>query len=305
MTADSSREIDVSIVLVGLNARDFIKQCIESCAAAEWRDRTYEVIYVDNGSTDGSVAMIEENFPNVKLIDNGENLGYCIAANQGAAISSGRYYFFLNDDTIVLDDAIALLVDFMDAEPGAACVGSRLLNHDYTDQWSGRRFPSMLNGLFGRRGFLTRIFPNAPPVVKYLYKDRINQSEPFVADWVSAAAMLIRPANFEAVGGFAEDYYYWHEPVICDRLRRRTGGEIYLHPRSRIVHFEGHGSGKRPYQMRRKLIIDFHSGAYRCYVEHHELGKLNPLRWLAAAALSTRTVLLLAGHKLESLIGAD
>jgi GT2 family glycosyltransferase len=291
---------DVSIVLVGLNACDFIRQCVQSVYAATWRELRYEVIYVDNGSRDGTMAMLRAEFPQVRTLENGANLGFCKAANQGADMAHGRHFFFLNDDTVVQDDAIALLVEFLDVRSDAAAVGSRLLNHDFTDQWSGRRFPSLLNGIFGRRSFLSRLFPDAPPVVRYLYKDRINQAEPFEVDWVSAAAMMVRRSAFAAVGGFAEDYYYWHEPVICDRLRR-AGGEIYLHPRSRIVHFEGHGSGKRPYKMRRNLIIDFHRGAYRCYCEHHNLASLHPMRWVAGTALALRAVMLVTRNRLESL----
>ena len=96
------------------------------------------------------------------------------------------------------------------------------------------------------------------------------------------------------VGGFAEDYYYWHEAVICDRVRRK-GKHVYLHPRSIIIHHEGKGSGTRPYAARKWHILDFHRAAYRCYCEHYGLKWFSLRRWFAALALTIRAASLLAG----------
>ena len=288
---------DISVILVGLNACKFILECVDSLNKADWPDCSYEVIYVDNGSRDNTLEMLRQNHPEVKLLANPTNLGYCIAANQGARISSGRYYFFLNDDTIVLDDAIAMLMRFLQQTPQAGVVGSRLLNLDRTDQWSGRKFPSMLNAVFGRRSWLSRVFPGFKPLTDYLCQEQLQNDTPFVADWVSAAALMVSREIFNRVGGFAEDYYYWHEAVFCDRIRD-SGKEIYLHPLSKIVHYEGKGSGARPYPVRKWHIIDFHRGAYRCYCEHYHLSRANPQRWFAAIALGARATLLLLGNKL-------
>lgn len=287
---------DVAVILVGLNACAYIKQCITSLGQATWRQCTYEVIYVDNGSTDASVSMVQDCFPEVRILANPTNLGFCRAANQGAQLAHSRYYFFLNDDTIVQDDAIALLVECMDQTPEAGTVGSRLLNPDGTDQWSGRRFPSLANALlFGRRSFLSRLFPHARSLVRYLYKDQIQGTDPFVVDWVSAAAQLVRAETFQQIGGYAEDYYYWHEAIFCDRIRK-AARTVLLHPRSKIVHFEGQGSGKRPYKVRQWHVRNFHKGAYHCYCEHYNLSLLSPWRWLAATFLSTRALALLAAN---------
>lgn len=292
--------VDVSVVLVGLNAREFICGCIESLHAARWPDCRYEIIYVDNGSHDDSLAAIAQRFgTDVRVIANPDNRGYCPAANQGARIARGRYLFFLNDDTIVLDDAIAQLCRTLRAHPEAAVAGSRLLNLDRSDQWSGRRFPTFWSALLGRRSWLTRILPNAGPVRDYLCKQEVAAGLAFEVDWVSAAALLVSQEDYWAVGGFAEDYYYWHEAVFCDRIRER-GKRVLLDPGSRIVHYEGKGSGARPYRVRRWHIVDFHRGAFRCYCEHYRLAPLNPLRWMVAGALATRAVLLLTLNRLST-----
>jgi len=291
-----SEQNDISIILVGLNASDFIRECIESLNKANWLDKSYEIIYVDNDSSDDSIAMCKKNFPEVRLIENPGNYGFCKAANQGADISNSRYYYFLNDDTIVIDDAIAMLVDYLDTSSEIGVVGSRLLNTDMTDQWSGRRFPTPLNAILGRRSYLSKLLPNVKVLSDYLYRDKVNKGIPFSADWVSAAALMVRKDDFHAIGGFAEDYYYWHEAIFCDRIRK-IGKSVYLHPQSKIIHYEGKGSGKRPYKVRKWHIIDFHQGAYRCYCEHYNLGLISMRRWFAASTLFTRALLLLASNK--------
>ena len=298
MTQAESR--DVAVVIVGRNAREYVRECLESLAAAMWRDVTRETVYVDNESTDGTVEMVAERFPYVRRIVNDANIGFCKAANQGARAADARHYMFINDDTVVLDDAIALLVEYMDAHPEVVTAGSRLLNTDGTEQWSGRRFPRIADAIVGRRSPLARLFPNARGLREYLCKDQLESGEPFDVDWVSAAGQIVRRDAFWRAGGYAEDYYYWHEAVFCDRLRA-AGGRVVLHPLSRIVHHEGKGSGARPFKVQRFHILDFHRGAFRCYCEHHRLGRLHPMRWLAAAALTARAACLLGAAGVASL----
>jgi len=291
-------EADIAVILVGLNACEYIAQCLHSQAEAEWHDYTHVTVYVDNGSTDGSVDMVRKDFPDVIVQVNKQNIGYCPAANQGARLVQCRYLMFINDDTIVLDDAIAVLAEVLDEKQGLACVGARLLYPDMTDQWSGRSFPSAMNAIFGRRSILHRILPRAGPLVRYLRKSELEVGKPFRVDWVSAAGVMFRHEDFFAVNGFAEDYYYWHEAVIAKRLLEQ-GRLTYLHPGARIIHFEGKGSGVRPYEVRKFHIINFHQGAFRFYCEHHRLGPLNPLCWLAAIGLTCRALTLLALNRIS------
>lgn len=291
---------DVSIVIVGLNARDYVRQSIQSMETADWGHYTYEVVYVDNGSKDGSPEMVTEQFPSAVVIVNSSNLGFCKAANQGARRSRGRHLYFINDDTIVRGDAISLLVEYLDTHPDAGTVGSRLLYPDGREQFSGRRFPALVNGIWGRRSILTKVFPSAPWVKDYLYSDRLGESDAFDVDWVSAAGQIVRRDVFEKIGGYAEDYYYWHEAVFCDRIVA-TGKRVLLHPRSTIIHFEGQGSGtRRTFKAQRFHIVDFHTGAFRCYCEHHRLSIVHPSRYVAAVALTTRAACLLAAAGLRT-----
>ena len=136
--------IDVSIIVVAWNVRDFLCNCLRS-TYEQTIGINFEVIYVDNASTDGSVEMVNQKFPQVKIIKNNENKGFIAANNQGIEIARGRYILLLNSDTVVLDNAIAKTVKFADKHPEAAAVGCKVLNPDRTLQRSCFMSHSILN----------------------------------------------------------------------------------------------------------------------------------------------------------------
>ncbi len=290
--------VDVSLIAISLNSRGFLRDCIASLRRAQWRQTTWELIVVDNASTDGTPAVLAADYTDVRVIANSENRGFCAAGNQGAGIARGRHLLFLNDDTLVLDDAIATIVEWADVT-GVAMVGSRLLNTDGSEQFSGRRFTTPAAALFGRKSWLTWLFPGAPWARAYLLSDHVTGAEPYPVDWLSAAAMMVRRDVFEEVGGLAEDFYYFHEQVFCARVKR-AGHGVYLHPGSRIIHHEGAGSGVRTRRVRRRHILAFHSAALRWFALHHGLGTWHPVRQAAAVALHGRAWLLVALDALKT-----
>lgn len=291
----------MAVVIVGMNAREFVRGCFRSLEHGEWGSYTRELIYVDNGSKDGSVAMVRQQFPSVRVIENDSNLGYCPAANQGARLANSRYLLFLNDDTEIVGSAIPTLLDYMVSHPDVATAGARLIFPDGAEQWSGRRFPNFLSSLTGRRSWLAKALPSTPTVRSYLCKDEVLRGEPFECDWVSAAGQIFRTEDFWAVGGFAEDYYYWHEMVQCLRIKRR-GRQVALVPAATIVHYEGQGSGPRPFARQKFHIVDFHRGAFRAYLEHQRIGALHPRAVIAGTALLVRAVTLLAAARVRTLV---
>src|SRR5580765_6079884 len=191
---------DVAVIVLGRNARDYVEGSLASLERAQWNGLSRELVYVDNGSTDGTVENVRAKFPTVTVFAHPTNLGFCKACNDAARNTPARYYLFLNDDTVVLDDAVPLLVEHLDSHPEIGSIGSRLLNPDMSDQWSGRSFPTLGNALLGRRSLLARYFPNAPVLRRYLHKDKTSAGEPYEVDWVSAAAQMIRSDTFHRVG---------------------------------------------------------------------------------------------------------
>ncbi|MEP3639482.1 MAG: glycosyltransferase family 2 protein [Paracoccaceae bacterium] len=293
---------DLSVIVVGLNASEFVDQCWRTVKSdGGSADFEMELIYVDNGSTDNTLEVLGNTHPDVIVIENDSNLGFCKAANQGARIAKSDMLCFINDDVIIMDGALERLTQYVRDTPKIGVAGARLLNVDKTDQWSGRRFPTILNGLFARRSPIAKFAPNAGPLRRYLYRDEIKAGVPFEADWVSAAGMVTPADVFFDVGCFDESYYYWHEAVFCDRIAR-AGYKVVLHTDAKIVHYEGFGSGKRDPAKQRWHIRDFHLGAFRCYLEHHQVGEFAPRALMARCLLSLRKLLLLGiSHASERL----
>jgi len=152
--------------------------------------------------------------------------------------------------------------------------------------------------LFGRKSVLTRLFPSAPWARNYLLSDRVNDPDPYEVDWLSAAAMMSRREAYFEVGGLAEDFYYFHEQVIAKRMIEKNW-KSYLHPQSKIIHYEGVGSGVRTKRVRRRHIEAFHRAAHRWFAFHHNLSPLHPLQVLSGILLAGRAGFLMAAETLK------
>ncbi len=291
--------VDISVVIVGLNTRRLLANCLQSLRASDWGGYSHEIIYVDNASRDDSVAMVRRDFPEVRVVANEANRHFCPAANQGSQIAEGRFLLHLNNDTEVDPDAIAKMAYFLEQEPGAAVVGCRLLNPDRTDQWSARRFPEWYNAILGRRSLLSRLAPDSQVIRRYLFKNELEAGVPFRVDWTGTPCLLVRREDFFSVGGFPENFYYWHESVFCFRLSR-LGRQTWIEPAAQVRHFEGQGGGKRSYAVRRWHILDFSRGAYRFHCERRGLSPWNPSSLITAASLSLRAAVLLTALWLKS-----
>jgi N-acetylglucosaminyl-diphospho-decaprenol L-rhamnosyltransferase len=283
---------DTAIILVGYNSLRFTRDCLRSIEAHPPAPYSIETIYVDNNSADGSVEMVRREFPSVRVIANRENVGFCGACNQGARVSTARYLYLLNNDTVLSPNTLAPLIRFLDDTPRAGAAGNRLLNADGSEQWSARRYPGWRNALLGRRTPLAKLFANSRTVREYLYKDQLAKGEPFVVDWIPGSCTLVRRAAYFDAGELPKDMHYWSDALFCSRLQR-LGWELFIVPSAPLTHFEGNGTGGKTPALRRWLIEDFHRGAYRFYCEHYSLGQLNPIRWAALAGLELRARLLI------------
>jgi GT2 family glycosyltransferase len=242
--ADASQDVlDLSVIIVNYNVREFLEQALASVQRAS-AGLSVEVLVVDNNSVDGSVAMVQERFPEVSVLVNDENIGFGRANNQAIRQARGRYLLILNPDTIVQEDTLSTLVRFMDEHPEAGAVGCQILNPDGTFAPESRRsFPTPAVAFYRIAG-LSRLFPRSRTFGRYnlTYLPRNEVAE---VDALSGSCMVVRHAALHTApeapthgalssdplptgaGLFDEDYFMYGEDLDwCYRIQQ-AGWKIY------------------------------------------------------------------------------
>ncbi len=227
----------VSVVIVNYNVRDFLHNCLQSLQRS-LHGMASEVIVIDNHSTDGSVEFLTPLFPEVRFIALKENLGFGKANNIGFSMSKGRYVLCLNPDTLLSEDTMEVMFDYMEQHPDVGLSGCRLLNGDGTFQLACRRgFPTPWVA-FTRSFGLQSLFPKSPLFGRYNQTFR-DVNETYNVDAVSGAFMLIRREALEQVQGFDPDFFMYGEDLdICYRITQHGWNVAYVHTTS-VIHFKG------------------------------------------------------------------
>lgn len=227
---------NVSVVIVNWNTVGLLHNCLHSLGAASTGD-TLEIIVVDNASQDDSAAMVQREFPTVRLIENVDNLGFARANNQGLAISQGRYVLLLNSDTLAQPNSISALVAFMDEHPQAGAVSPRLRRPNGTPQPFAFGNDPTLRYLL-RRAFNRLVWRRSMHDWHTLDTLRVH--------WVSGACLLVRRAVYERIGGLDEAIFmYFEDNDWCLRMRN-AGWAVYYHPAASIIHLGGQSSARNP-----------------------------------------------------------
>jgi GT2 family glycosyltransferase len=243
-------------------------------------------VVVDNASSDGSGAIVDEFAPRVRLIANRANVGFGRGVNQGLAATSAPLVLVMNPDCVVMPGACETMAAALRAHPRCAIAGPRILDPDGALQGSARGDPDMLTGVFGRRSALRRLFPRLSVSQRNFVDDMavVAAGAAPIVDWVSGACFLARRAPLADVGGFDERYFlYWEDADLCRRLRGR-GYEIRYVPDASAVHRVGHSSRTAA----AASVRAFHDSAYRYYATHVAPGALNPKRVIARLLLAMR-----------------
>jgi N-acetylglucosaminyl-diphospho-decaprenol L-rhamnosyltransferase len=240
--------LDLTISIVNWNTRDLLDQCIQSIVrnttGIEW-----ELIVVDNASSDNSVEMIASKYPSVTLIKNNNNVGFAAANNQAYDISHGRYFMLLNSDTIVLND-LSGVVKYLDEHEEAGVASCKCLNQDRSLQLNWYDYyPSFLWEMqpeIVRNWMLYAIYHRNPDVA-------------FITKWVGGQCMTVRRACIEKVGVMDTDYFmYSEETDWCYRIRN-AGWEIHHCPDIEIIHFGGQSTKK----IATKMLIELYGSKVR------------------------------------------
>lgn len=230
-------QVDLSIIIVNYNVKDFLSQCLNSILASK-TNFNYEIIIVDNNSTDGSVDFIQKNFPSVKLIPLDRNTGFGFANNKGFEFAQGKYILILNPDTVLQEDTLKVMFEYMEANPEVGIAGCKVLNSDGTLQLACRRgIPTpwvAFTKLFG----LQALFPKSKLFARYNLTFLPSEELAFV-DAISGSFMFVRRQVYEQLGGFDTNFFMYGEDLDFCLRAKQNGWKIAYVPNTSIVHYKG------------------------------------------------------------------
>ncbi|RMD94417.1 MAG: glycosyltransferase family 2 protein [Calditrichaeota bacterium] len=230
----------LSVIIVNYNVKEFLQQALSSLRKALQGLRA-EVFVVDNASDDGSVQLVRDQFPEVKLILNQKNLGFSRANNLALKQARGEYVVLLNPDTVAQEDTFTKLLRFMQNHPDAGMVGCKILNPDGSLQLACRRsFPTPWVA-FTRLAGLSYLFPKSRIFGKYnlsyLPENQVSRVEA-----ISGSFMMMRRQVLEQIGLLDEAFFLYGEDLDYCYRTSQAGWNIYYVPETQIIHFKGESS---------------------------------------------------------------
>jgi GT2 family glycosyltransferase len=230
---------DVSVVVVSYNTSDLLRDCLQTLKR-EAGDITYETLVVDNASRDGSADMVQQEFPEVRLVRSMVNLGFAAGNNRAFHMAQGRYIVLLNSDAFMRPGALSKAVEHMEKNPDVGLGGGRLVGRDDAWQPSARMFPSPLNDFLTLSGLAAK-FPRSRLFGRFdrTWADPLEASE---VDWVPGAFAIIRHEVLEQVGYFDEAFFLYYEEVDLCRRIQAAGYRIWYWPDIVVVHLGGESS---------------------------------------------------------------
>ena len=232
----------LSVVIVNYNVEHFLEQCLFSVRKAI-ADIEAEVYVVDNNSVDGSLKMLAEKFPEVKVIANKDNVGFSRANNQAIRISTGEYVLLLNPDTVVEDDTFTKTIAFMDSHPDAGGLGVKMVDG------KGRFLPESKRGLptpataFYKMFGLTKLFPHSKRFAHY-YMGHLDNDEINEVEILAGAFMLMRRETLDKCGLLDETFFMYGEDIDLSYRITLAGYKNYYYPKTRIIHYKGESTKK-------------------------------------------------------------
>jgi len=233
---------ELTIVILNYNTKEVLKDCLESLTAIH--DKTgFEIIVVDNGSSDGSVAMVKSYYPNVRCLKNRSNLGFARGNNAAKKYVKSKYVLFLNTDTIFKDKVLDKSLEYMkkDEKIGALTCKLVLLNGEL-DKDTRRSFPTPWVAFTHFSG-LDKLFPKSRLFARYWY-GYLSPEEIHEVDAIQGAFFLTKKNILDKVGWFSEDYFLDGEDIdLCWKIKK-LGYKLVYFPKVSIIHLKGVTKGK-------------------------------------------------------------
>ncbi len=229
--------MQLSVIIVNYNVRSFLENALLSIQKA-MQNIEGEIFVVDNASDDGSVELVQTSFPDVKLILNQTNLGFAAANNIALAQSSGKYILLINPDTIVQEDTLTSLIEYLENNPQVGLAGCKILNPDGSLQLACRRSIPTPWSAFTKVTGLSALFPNTKLFGKYNLT-YLNPNETYEVEAVSGSFMFLRREVYEQVGKLDESYFMYGEDLDwCYRIIKAGWKIVYYH-KTQIIHYKG------------------------------------------------------------------
>jgi len=234
---------DLSIIILNYNVKDLLLKCLESVFKSKSTSDKWQIIVVDNASSDGSVAAVRERYDQaIELIENKDNLGFAVGNNVGVKKATAPVVLFLNPDTIVVNSAIGQSLEFLLSNPDIGAVGCRVeLPNGRLDYSSHRGFPTPWNS-FAYFSGLSNLFPHSSIFAGYTatYLDTENIHE---VDCISGAYLMVRKIAGDQISWWDQDYFFNGEDIeFCFSLKEK-GWKIFFYPAVKIIHHKGSASG--------------------------------------------------------------
>lgn len=263
--------MNLSIIILSFNTKDLLRQCLASVYLAEDNfSGSFEVIVVDNASTDGSAEMVAKDFPRVRLILKAENTGFARANNEGMKIAQGDFYVLLNSDTIISENTLSTLFDFIKSKPKVAIVTPKVVLPDGAiDLACHRGMPTPWNA-FTYFSHLARLFPNSRIFAGY-HQTYQDFELAHAIDATAATAIMVRKQAVDAVGLFDERFFLYGEDLDWCKRFTDAGWQIYYFPGVTVLHQKS-ASGKQNLsaKTRREAAGHFYHTMAQFYEKHYK-----------------------------------
>jgi GT2 family glycosyltransferase len=282
-----SENPELSVIILNYNGEAYIKNCLDSIFS-NGEGINFEVIMIDNASTDSSLDIVKRNFPQVRIIENSINYGYSKGNNIGIHQSRGEYCLILNSDTEILPRSLKRSLDFIKKTPALSIVCAKVLNFDETPQVNCRRFPNFFSDYLNHAFFKIKYIDNPiskRQIIRTWESDKIQQ-----VDWASGCFLLTRKKDLEKAGMFDENFFLLYEDIdLCKRFSR-IGGQTIYYPQAIIKH-KGGGILGTEKLIPLACLYGFQSAVYY-FRKHHGKAQSIGFKWLTKTTWIINLILL-------------
>ena len=232
----------VSILIVTYQSEDEILDCIKSIYQ-NVNKIIFEIIIIDNASSDKTIKTIKENFPEISIIENEQNRGFSYANNLGAKLAEGEFLFFLNPDSLVTENSIGKLISIYDMDENNGIIAPKIKNMNGSIQPPALKIPNVLITLFEAFGFYLFL-----PNTILGYRGRTDMVRDVEVGWVTGACFIIKRDDYDFLKGFDDNYFlYLEDADLCIRMNNYLGKKIIYTPQTSVIHLKAKSSKNNSY----------------------------------------------------------